>query len=84
MLQHNISLPPLRIENSAVSNYDFYNTSTTHNNNHGVLEDFTFAESNSNHYNNTVGDQVIHVGNYDEPLIVSNNYMNQVSYNQII
>ncbi|XP_009130343.1 NAC domain-containing protein 45 isoform X1 [Brassica rapa] len=77
MLQHNISLPPLRIENSAVSNYDFYNTSTTHNNNHGVLEDFTFAESNSNHYNNTVGDQVIHVGNYDEPLIVSNNYMNQ-------
>ncbi|CAH8325529.1 unnamed protein product [Eruca vesicaria subsp. sativa] len=73
MLQHNISLPPLRVENSPVS--DFF-TSMTHNNNHGVLEDFTFAASSSNHYN-SVGDQVIHISNYDEQLMMSNHHMNQ-------
>ncbi|KAG2273232.1 hypothetical protein Bca52824_067787 [Brassica carinata] len=77
MFQHNISLPPLRVENTAVNDYDFYNTSMTHSNNHGVLEDFTFAASVSNDYNNSVDDQVINVGNYDEPLIISNNLMDQ-------
>jgi len=76
MLQHNIYLPPLRVENSAFSDSDFF-TSMTHNNDHGVFDDFTFAASNSNH-NNSVGDQVIHVGNYDEQLITSNRHMNQV------
>lgn len=77
MLQHNISLPPLRVENSSVSDCDFF-TSMTHNNDNGVFDDFTFAASNSNHYN-SVGDQVIHVGNYDEQqLITSNHHMNQV------
>ncbi|CAH2055226.1 unnamed protein product [Thlaspi arvense] len=75
MLQHNISLPLLRVENSVVSDCDFF-TSMTHNNNHGVLEDLTFVASNSNHFN-SVGDQVIHIGNYDEPSIMSNHHMNQ-------
>ncbi|KAL9290141.1 NAC domain-containing protein 45 [Arabidopsis thaliana] len=78
MLQHNIYLPPLRVENSAFSDSDFF-TSMTHNNDHGVFDDFTFAASNSNH-NNSVGDQVIHVGNYDEQLITSNRHMNQTGY----
>lgn len=76
MLQHNISLPPLRVENSAVSDCDFF-TRMTRNNDNGVLEDFTFAASNSNHYNN-IDDQVIHIGNYDEQLTMSNHHMNQV------
>ncbi|KFK37763.1 hypothetical protein AALP_AA3G026600 [Arabis alpina] len=75
MLQHNISLPPLRVENSAVSDCDFF-TSMTRNNDNGVLEDFPFAASSSNHYNN-IDDQVINIGNYDEQLTMSNHHINQ-------
>ncbi|ESQ49783.1 hypothetical protein EUTSA_v10022055mg [Eutrema salsugineum] len=75
MLQHNISLPPLRVENSTVRDCDFF-TSMTQNNDPSVLEDFSFAASNSNHYN-SVNDQVIHIGNYDEPLLMPNHHMNQ-------
>ncbi|XP_010507160.1 PREDICTED: NAC domain-containing protein 45 [Camelina sativa] len=78
MLQHNISLPPLRVENSVVSDCDFF-TSMTQNNDHGVLDDFTFAASNSNHYN-SVNDKVFHVGNYDEQLRTSNHHINQAGY----
>ncbi|KAF3528409.1 hypothetical protein DY000_02043989, partial [Brassica cretica] len=77
MLQHNISLPPLHVENSPISDCDFFTSMNTNNNNHGVMEDFTFAASSSNHYN-SAGDQVIHIGNYDEPpLMMSNHHMNQ-------
>ncbi|CAN8269734.1 unnamed protein product [Cochlearia groenlandica] len=75
MLQHNISLPPLRVENSAVSDCDFF-TSMTQNNVHGVLQDLTFAANNCNHYN-SVDDQVIHISNYNEPLMMPNHNMNQ-------
>ena len=79
MLQHQMSLPPLRVEGSPIQTSDFSNGTNQNSGQYG-FNDFTFAASNSNHYNNTVGDHVIHLGNYDEPLIMSNNYMNQVFY----
>ncbi|XP_010525037.1 PREDICTED: NAC domain-containing protein 45-like [Tarenaya hassleriana] len=48
MLQHQMSLPPLRIESSPQTNEYF---KVNQNNDHG-FEDFTFATSNFNHYNN--------------------------------
>lgn len=88
MLQHQMSLPPLRVENSPVQASDF---SKRQNQNSGQsgFDDFTFEPSNSNQFNNSnVDDHLIHIGNHDEHLLdaanstwmtMSNENLNQVT-----
>ncbi|XP_023637392.1 NAC domain-containing protein 86 isoform X2 [Capsella rubella] len=65
MLQHQMSLPPLRVENSPVQAIDLSNR--LHQN--GGFDDFTFAPSNSNQFSN-VADHLIHIGNLDDQFFI--------------
>lgn len=65
MLQHQMSLPPLRVENSPAQTSDF-SKRMNQNSGQSGFDDFTFAASNSNQfYNNNVDDHLIHIGDLD-------------------
>ncbi|ESQ41711.1 hypothetical protein EUTSA_v10013344mg [Eutrema salsugineum] len=69
MLQHQMSLPPLRVENSPVQTSDFSNGMNQNSGQCG-FNDFTFATSNSTqHYNSNVDDHLINIGNLDEQFL---------------
>lgn len=73
MLQHQVSLPPLQVENSPVQTSDFSNGMNQNSGQCG-FNDFTFVASNSNQlYNNNVGDHLIHIGSLDEQLLNAGN-----------
>ncbi|VYS67103.1 unnamed protein product [Arabidopsis thaliana] len=66
MFQHQMSLPPLRVENSQAQTSDF-SKRLHQNSGQSGFDDFTFAASNSNQfYNSNVDDHLIHIGNLDE------------------
>lgn len=66
MLQHQMSLPPLQVENSPVQTSDFSNGMNQNSGQCG-FNDFTFIASNSNQlYNNNVDDHLIHIGSLDD------------------
>ncbi|CAL9230629.1 unnamed protein product [Arabidopsis halleri] len=65
MLQHQMSLPPLRVENSPAQTSDI-SKRMNQNSGQSGFDDFTFAASNSNQfYNNNVDDHLIHIGDLD-------------------
>ncbi|KAF8047336.1 hypothetical protein N665_3087s0003 [Sinapis alba] len=69
MLQHQMSLPPLQVENSPVQTSDFSNGMNQNSGQCG-FNDFTFVASNSNQlYNNNVDDHLIHIGSLDEQFL---------------
>ncbi|CAF1697666.1 NAC domain-containing protein 86 isoform X1 [Brassica napus] len=73
MLQHQMSLPPLRVEGSPIQTSDFSNGTNQNSGQYG-FNDFTFAASNSNQlYNNNVDDHLIHIGNLEEQLLNAGN-----------
>lgn len=73
MLQRQMSLPPLRVENSRVQTSDFSNGMNQNSGECG-FEDFTFAASNLNQlYNNDVDDNIIHFGSLDEQFLNAGN-----------
>ncbi|CAG7879470.1 unnamed protein product [Brassica rapa] len=73
MLQHQMSLPPLRVEGSPIQTSDFSNGTNQNSGQYG-FNDFTFAASNSNQlYNNNVDDHLIHIGSLDEQLLSARN-----------
>ncbi|KAJ0261094.1 NAC domain-containing protein 86 [Hirschfeldia incana] len=73
MLQHQMSLPPLQVENSPVQTSDFSNE-MNQTSGHCGFNDFTFAASNSNQlYKNNVGDHLIHIGSLDDQLLNAGN-----------
>ncbi|KAF8102992.1 hypothetical protein N665_0189s0042 [Sinapis alba] len=84
MLQHQMSLPPLQVENSQVQTSIFSNGMNQNSGQCG-FSDFTFATSNPNHhYNNNVDDDhFIHIGNLDEQLPSAGNstWMNMSNEN---
>lgn len=73
MLQHQMSLPPLRVEGSPIQTSDFSNGTNQNSGQYG-FNDFTFAASNSNQLNNNnVDDHLIHIGSLDEQLLSAGN-----------
>ncbi|KAJ0243691.1 NAC domain-containing protein 86 [Hirschfeldia incana] len=83
MLQHQMSQPPLQVENSLVQTSIFSN-GMNQNGGQCRSSDFTFAASNPNHlYNNNVDDHLIHIGNLDEQLLSAGNstWMNMSNEN---
>ncbi|XP_010453910.1 PREDICTED: NAC domain-containing protein 86-like [Camelina sativa] len=76
MLQHQMSLPPLRVENSPVQAIDFSNRLMNQNSGQSGFDNFTFAPSNSNQFynnNNNVDDHLRNIGNLDEQLLDAGN-----------
>lgn len=74
MFQHQMSLPPLRVENSQAQTSDF-SKRLHQNSGQSGFDDFTFAASNSNQfYNSNVDDHLIHIGNLDEQVILFHSY----------
>ncbi|KAL0887725.1 hypothetical protein Bca101_011708 [Brassica carinata] len=83
MLQNQISLTPLRVENTPVQTSVFADGMNQNSSQCG-FGDFTFAASNPNHlYNNNVDDHLIQIGNLDEQLLSAGNstWMNMSNEN---
>lgn len=87
MLQHQMSMPPLQVENTPVPTSIFSNGMNQNSGQCG-FDDFTFATSNRNQlYNSNGDDHLIHIGNLEEQLLsaghstwmnMSNGSLNQV------
>ncbi|CAF2343993.1 unnamed protein product [Brassica napus] len=89
MLQHQMSMPPLQVENTPVPTSIFSNGMNQNSGQCG-FDDFTFATSNRNQlYNSNGDDHLIHIGNLEEQLLsaghstwmnMSNGSLNQQSF----